>query len=60
MTEDNLKPCPFCGKEVYIDTVLILGTDCVKCDNCTQITTFFRNYGDTEKNLIERWNMRND
>jgi hypothetical protein len=49
MTEEKLKPCPFCGSEAALD----LGGDSVECPSCN-----VHCYGETIGEAVETWNHR--
>lgn len=49
----NLKPCPFCGKEVELFS-LMYGRYCIRCMDC-HIGTDFSEFAEI---LVEKWNRR--
>lgn len=57
----ELKPCPFCGDEAKVSSVLIDGSCFVSCKNCgasTYNTKDMRVYFKDAKDAIEAWNTR--
>ena len=61
MKQNKLKPCPFCGSEVYIENILddigdaYYMVQCKNDDKCGASSCF----GEcTKKEVIERWNNR--
>ena len=58
--KENLKPCPFCGKDPVLEPMSWPDTDyIVKCDNwkCDMIVSTFEN---TKEVVIKKWNNRKE
>ncbi len=59
MKTPDLKPCPFCGGEVYFTTMYV-GNDvenCIACEGCDMIFTIDWLSPD-EETLAAMWNRR--
>jgi hypothetical protein len=64
----NLKKCPFCGKNDkdcrYSTYIMPVGDRYVLSHTCNlnrdDEYTFISIYGDTEKEVINKWNKRHD
>lgn len=57
-TNEQLKPCPFCGSGVHLEYPIVVGNDRyyrVVCDNCPATIGFY----ETEAEVIKVWNRRN-
>lgn len=52
MSEQELKPCPFCGAAAKMDTDIIY--QMVTCTDCTANTGWW----DSEAKAAEAWNQR--
>ena len=70
MSENKLKPCPFCGKKVLIaidnyEKALITCEDCkllfgVEVENGTELIDGWRATFDSIEEAVEAWNRRAD
>lgn len=58
---DKLKPCPFCGGEVYIENIGDAKEEVwmIECDFCGGSACFSEDGGDMPKEkVVEHWNRR--
>lgn len=61
LAKRELKPCPFCGKDVEVKRYKANGNDWwyVACNHCMiSIDPLFWNTNRTKKEIIEIWNRR--
>ena len=54
MTAKELKPCPFCGKNDFVEMLYFDCTYAIWCSDCACGTTYF----DSEAEAINKWNNR--
>jgi len=52
MTEEQLKPCPFCGEDAVIAEILL------GCPECLVTFSFLPNNKEQLKMAINKWNTR--
>lgn len=60
MSEIKLKPCPFCGGEAYISTVLKPHIDCFHTKKCKMRPDTWLLSSESLKKQIKAWNRRAD
>lgn len=61
MTDNKLKPCPFCGgKRVHFDRAWASQVILIYCPDCTAIVSFGANKRDTYVYSEKAWNRRVD
>lgn len=61
LAKNELKPCPFCGKDVKVKRYKASGHDWwfVECSNCKiNIDPLMWNFNRTKNEIIEIWNKR--
>lgn len=61
MTENKLKPCPFCGSEAFLwSTNYQTWVQCAECDSGDHYRHLIQISADTEEQAIKIWNTRAD